>query len=68
MKITTNEQNNIQLEEVFNPIILKTSSGEELCICMRDSGFEFTYEGDKYSAQKSVINKIKIKEKDGKVN
>lgn len=68
MKITTNDKNNLQLEEVFNPIILKTLSGEELCICMRDSGFEFTYEDKKYSAQKGVIEEIKIKEKDGKHN
>jgi hypothetical protein len=35
---------------------------------MRDSGFEFTYEDKKYSAQKGVIEEIKIKEKDGKHN
>lgn len=68
MKVTTNDKNNIQLEEVFNPVIFKTSSGEELCICMRDSGFEFTYEGKKYSAQKGVIDKIKSSNNDNQRN
>lgn len=27
-------------------------------ICMRDSGFEFTYEGLWYSAQKGIITKM----------
>jgi len=36
MKLTTNEQGVIQLEEVFNGIILKTKDGEEMTICMRD--------------------------------
>ncbi len=32
MKLTTNEQGVIQLEEVFNGIILKTKDGEEMTI------------------------------------
>ena len=58
MKITVNEENTMQLEEVFNSVVLKTSKGEEMAICMRDSGFEFTYEGQNYSAQKGVIKKF----------
>lgn len=48
MKITVNEDKSIQLENVFNEIVLKTSDGEEIIICMRDSGFEFTYQSKKY--------------------
>jgi hypothetical protein len=60
MKITINEQKVLQLEELFNGITLKTPDGEEMHICMRDSGFEFTYEGKKYSAQKGVIKEVLI--------
>jgi hypothetical protein len=44
MKITVNEHRQIQLEKVYNSIILKSDSGEEMTICMRDSGFEFNYQ------------------------
>ena len=60
MKITVNEKNIIQLENIYNSIILKTSDGEEIYICMRDSGFEFKYEGVWYSAQNGDIKKMKI--------
>lgn len=55
MKITTNQDNLIQLEEVFNPIVLKTADGEEMTICMRDTGFEFKYQGEWYFAKKGYI-------------
>lgn len=55
MKITVNEDNVIQLEEVFSGIILKTPDGEEMGICMRDSGFEFNYQGKWYYAQNGHI-------------
>lgn len=61
MKVTVNEQKVIQLEEVFNGITLKTPSGEEMHICMRDSGFEFIYESQKYSAQKGIIQEVNVK-------
>ena len=35
MKVTVKEDYSIQLEDVFNGITLKTSSGEEMVICMR---------------------------------
>ena len=38
MKITVNEENGIQFEEVSIGITLKTNDGEKLSICMRDSG------------------------------
>lgn len=54
MKITT-ENNLIQLEEIFNPIILKTEKGEEMSISMRDSGFEFKYQGEWYFAKEGYV-------------
>lgn len=60
MKITTDEKGDILLENVFNPIVLKTSSGEELTICMRDSGFEFSYQDEKYTAKENVVEKVNI--------
>lgn len=59
MKTTVLENRNIQLEEVYNPIVLKTNDNEELSICMRDSGFEFVYEGKNYSAKEGEIKEVK---------
>jgi hypothetical protein len=55
MEFTVNENGVIQLEKVYNSIILKTSSNEELSICMRDSGFEFTYQNKNYYAKEGII-------------
>jgi hypothetical protein len=59
MKLTTNEQGVIQLEEVFNGIILKTKDGEEMTICMRDGGFEFRYQGERYFAKEGFVMQFK---------
>lgn len=61
MKLTVNKSNNIQLEEVFNSIVLKTDDGEEMRISMRDSGFEFQYQGIWYSAKQGNLEKINNK-------
>ena len=58
MKISINEDNIIQLEEVYNSIILKTRDGEEMYICMRDSGFEFKYQGKWYFAQEGKVSPL----------
>ena len=60
MKITVNEENTIQLEEVFNPVVLKTSEGEEMAIYMRDMGFEFKYQGKWYFAKEGYVEPFKI--------
>lgn len=57
MKITVDEQKHIQLEEVFNPIVLKTNDNETLVITMRDSGFELIY----YDTPLSVWKYIQLK-------
>lgn len=55
MKVNVNEDYSIQLEEVFNPIVLKTQDGEVMSICMRDSGFEFNYQGEWYFAKEGYV-------------
>ena len=52
-------ENNVPiLTEVFSGLILRTPSGEELSICMRDSGFEFNYQGQPYRAQEGEIAEV----------
>ncbi len=55
MKINVNEHGTIVLEEVFNPIKLKSADDETLIISMRDSGFEVIYEGHYYHLQKGQL-------------
>ena len=55
MKVEVGLDGNIELTSVYNPIILRTDSGEILAITMRDSGFEFKYQGVWYSAKGGVI-------------
>ena len=45
MKIEVNENGAIQLEEVFNGIVIKTVDGLEFHICQRDYGIEVTCNG-----------------------
>lgn len=59
MKVTVNEHGLIQLEEVFNGIILKTQNGEEMSINMRDGGFEFRYQGEWYFAKEGFVEPFK---------
>ncbi len=40
MEVDVNEQRQIRLKNVFEPIELVTPDGETLIIAMRDSGFE----------------------------
>lgn len=58
MRITSNEDGTIELTEVYNTIVLKTDSGESLAICMRDSGFEFKYQGKWYSAKGGEVTQM----------
>lgn len=57
-KISINEDNCIELTEVYLPLILKTNDGEKMIITMRDSGFEFTYEGRLFHAKNGVLTII----------
>lgn len=58
MRVEVNETGNIILKEVYNGIGLESNNGETFDICMRDTGFEFNYDGTWYSAQKGVIKEI----------
>tara|TARA_Y100000296_G_scaffold36942_1_gene42774 strand:+ start:203 stop:397 length:195 start_codon:yes stop_codon:yes gene_type:complete len=58
MRITVNEKYEIILKEVYSGVGLESNDGEFFGICMRDSGFEFTYEGEDYSAQKGIIEHL----------
>lgn len=58
MNLTVDQNNNIVLREVFNPIVLITDDDDIMIICMRDSGFEFTYQGKSYSAKQGIIEKL----------
>jgi hypothetical protein len=64
MKLSVNEKRTIELENVFNPIKLVTEEKEELTICMRDSGFEFNYNGTLYSAQNGILREMQSSKKD----
>jgi hypothetical protein len=57
MKIEISETNDFILKEVFKEVQLQTET-ETFNICMRDSGFEFYYEGNWYLATKGKIEKI----------
>lgn len=58
MKIYNDEKGEMCLSEVYNGIKLVTNAGETIGICMRDSGFEFVYEGNLYRAQEGVISQV----------
>lgn len=58
MKTTIGQNGLIELSEIYIPIELVTNDNETMKICMRDSGFEFTYEGEVYHAKQGVISKI----------
>lgn len=45
MVVSVNEHGDLVLEEVYNSVILKTSEGNEIAICMRDDTFEMTVVG-----------------------
>ena len=60
MKITINEKKVIQIEEVFNSVVLKTNDGEQMYICMRDSGFEFKYQGKWYFAKEGYVEPFNL--------
>jgi len=58
MKLDINIYDEIELTEVYNTVRFVTNDGEQLAITMRDSGFEFFYEGSRYSAKNGLIEKL----------
>lgn len=63
MKISIDENSEFLLEKVYSGIGLKSDSGETFNICMRDSGFEFNYMGNWYSAQNGEIKLLRKESK-----
>lgn len=43
------------LSKVYNSMLFKTDDGEELALCMRDSGYEFKYFGHWYEAKEGIV-------------
>ena len=48
----------IVLKEVYSGVGLLTNSGEFMGICMKDSGFEFHYEGKQYEAKNGLVTLV----------
>ncbi len=63
MKIETNEKGEIILKKVYLGIGLESDDGEFFGICMRDTGFEFSYNGEWYEAKQGEIKKLGYKTK-----
>ena len=55
MKLETTGDGQITLKEVYTGIRLVSDDQEEFAICMRDSGFEFKYDGNWWEAKGGYI-------------
>ena len=55
MKISVTQDRNLLLEQIYNPIILKSDAGEKLSIYNRDGGFEFTYAKNVYVVKQGKV-------------
>jgi len=58
MKIEIGENREMIIKEVYSGIIFESGDKESLSICMRDSGFEFVYEGYWYEAKGGIVKKM----------
>lgn len=56
MKIEIDEDYTMVLKEVFNSIVLETSEGNRLAICMRDDTFEMTIPGSEKWFRANIKN------------
>ena len=59
MKIEVDKNGNMLLKEVFCAVGFETEKREHFSICMRDSGFEFLYNGVWYEAKNGIIKSLK---------
>jgi len=55
-KIETDSKGAIVLKNVYNGVGFITRDGEEFGICMRDTGYEFTYGGIHFEAKDGVLD------------
>lgn len=64
MKITINEHKDIQLEQVYNPVVFISNNKEKFSLVMRDSGFEVWYQKtsdsphETYEFKDGVVRKV----------
>jgi hypothetical protein len=65
MKIEGNKDGEIILREVFNGVGFISPDDEEFNICMRDGGYEFSYQGAWFRAVGGKIEPMSISTKDG---
>lgn len=56
MKIEVREDYTIQLEEVFDGVVIKTTDGIEFGICQRDRGIEITCNGVTKHIDEETLN------------
>ena len=62
MKINTTDKGEILLTEVYSGVLLETDDKETIGICMRDTGFEFNYNGVWYEAKQGIVREMKKEE------
>lgn len=55
MKIEIGINREFILKDVFSSVVFVTADGEELSVCMRDSGFEICYSGIWYEAKNGFV-------------
>lgn len=58
MRLDVGQAGTIILKEVYNGVQLETRDNEYMVICMRDSGFEFNYNGIIYSAKQGIVERL----------
>lgn len=62
MKISLDDKFGMIIKELYNEATLITNNNEKLIICMRDSGFEFTYNNIHYEAKNGVVKPLNEKD------
>jgi hypothetical protein len=60
MKIEVDEERNIILKQVYNGVGFISPDGEKFNICMRDGGYEFSYQGAWFRAVGGKIEPMSI--------
>jgi hypothetical protein len=55
MRIEVGEHNEMLLKEIYGGVTLISANGEKLHICMRDSGFEFTYSNQFFECKQGKV-------------
>lgn len=60
MKIEVDENRDIILKDVFNGIGFISPDGEKFSVCMRDGGYEFSYQGTWFRAVGGIMEIINL--------